>query len=156
MKPVSPNTVSPIHSRARRFAGVVVAGLISVALLAGCLSEDQVTAQTLINNSRSSNGVRKLADYAPSDTKAQNWANYLAGRGSLAHSTLTDGYQSGTWCRLGENVGMGPSLSAIHNAFMNSPSHRANIVNANYDHVGTGVTKRGNTYYVVQEFADLC
>jgi len=156
MKYETPKTELPTRPRLRRLAGVVVAGVLATALLAGCLSEDQSTVQNQINSSRAAAGVQRLADYGTSDTKAQNWANYLASIGTIKHSNLTDGYQSGTWCRLGENVGMGPSLSAIHSAFMNSPSHRANILSPYYDHIGTGVAKRGNTYYVVHEFADLC
>ncbi len=156
MKSESPVSAPPARSRARRVAGIVVAGLLATALLAGCLSDDQITVQNQINNARAAHGVHRLADYGVSDTKAQNWANHLASIGTIKHSTLTSGYQSGTWCWLGENVGMGPSLSAIQNAFMNSPSHRDNILSPKYDHLGTGVAKRGNTYYVVQEFADLC
>ncbi|HET8931362.1 MAG TPA: CAP domain-containing protein [Acidimicrobiales bacterium] len=136
--------------------GALVAGVLTVAVLAGCLSEDQTTVQAQIIYSRAVNGVHQLADYGPADTKAQNWANHLASIGTIRHSSLTSGYRSGTWCRLGENVGMGPSLLAINNAFMNSPSHRANMLSSLYDHMGTGVAKRGNTYYVVHEFVDVC
>lgn len=136
--------------------GALVAGVLTVAVLAGCLSEDQTTVQAQINYSRAVNGVHQLADYAPADTKAQNWANHLASIGTIKHSSLTSGYRSGTWCRLGENVGMGPSLLAINNAFMNSPSHRANMLSPYYDHMGTGVAKRGNTYFVVHEFVNVC
>lgn len=136
--------------------GLLVAGVLSVAVLAGCLSEDQTTVQTHINNSRRSAGVHQLANYGPASTKAQNWAEHLAAIGTIKHSNLTSGYQPGTWCRLGENVGMGPSLATIHNAFLNSPSHRANLLSRYYDHMGTGVAKRGNTYFVVHEFVDVC
>ncbi len=156
MKFESPVSAPANRSRARRVAGAVVAGLLATALLAGCLSDDQITVQNQINNARAAHGVPRLADYSVSDTKAQNWANHLASIGTLQHSNLTSGYQSGSWCWLGENVGMGPNLSVIQNAFMNSRSHRDNILSRKYDHVGSGVAKRGNTYYVVQEFADLC
>lgn len=155
MESVEHHSAPPSRSRRFRVAGVVVAAMMTVAVLAGCVSDQQVAVQNQINNSRSANGVHRLASYGPSHTKAQNWANHLASIGTIKHSNLTDGYQSGTWWRLGENVGMGPSLAAIHNGFLNSPSHRANMLSPLYDHVGTGVAKRGNTYYVVHEFIDV-
>jgi uncharacterized protein YkwD len=131
-------------------------GLLTLGVLSGCLSADQTTVQKQINSARSSRGIRTLIDYTKADNKAQLWANKLAADGRLSHSELTGAYTPGTWCHLGENVGMGPSLSSIQNGFMNSPPHAANILNGVYDHVGTGVVKKGSTYYVVQEFVDLC
>lgn len=160
MEPDHRLTSSPRHrprpSRSRRILGSLAAIAVATAVLAGCLSDEQVTVQKQINNSRAASGIAALADYQPADSKAQAWAEHLASIGRLEHSNLTSGYQSGTWCRLGENVGMGPSLASIHNALMASSGHRANILNRNYDHVGTGVVKKGNTYYVVQEFVDRC
>ena len=139
-----------------------VALVATVGLLSGCLTQDQQTAQSLLNADRTSNGLPALVDYQAADTKAQAWAEHLAANPSippvLAHSNLTDGYQAGTWCHLGENVGAGPSIESIEPAFMASPLHRANILNRDYDHVGTGVATNATTGYVfvVQEFVDLC
>ena len=152
----SPSTFRTGGSRARRTFGAVAAGFIAIAILAGCLSDDQVTVQQQINISRAANHVAYVFDYSAADTKAQAWAEHLASQGSLSHSNLTDGYQYGTWCHLGENVGMGPSLASLQSAFMNSAPHRANILNSVFDHVGTGVAQKGGMYYVVQEFVDLC
>lgn len=154
MESVSP---TPTQTRSRKkVIGSIVAGLLAVSVLAGCLSQDQVTVQNQVNASRSANGVARLADYQPADSKAQAWANYLASIGTIQHSNLTSGYQSGTWCGLAENVGMGPNLAGLQTAFMNSPSHRANILNASYDHIGTGVAYKNGYYYVVHEFVNRC
>lgn len=143
-------------SKARRLGGLACAGALALGVLAGCLSQNQVTVQNQINSVRKSVGVRTLIDMEKADTKAQAWAQKLANDGKLSHSNLATGYTAGTWCHLGENVGMGPSLSSIQTAFINSPGHYANMVNGVYDHVGSGVVKKGSTYYVVQEYADLC
>ncbi|MGH2746758.1 MAG: CAP domain-containing protein [Actinomycetota bacterium] len=45
------------------------------------------------------------------------------------------------WSVLGENVGVGGSVSSLHDAFMNSPSHKENILYSTFKHVGVG-TKR--------------
>lgn len=55
----------------------------------------------------------------------------------------------------GENVGMGESCEAIHAAFMDSPGHRANILDPDYRQLGVGVTVRDGTIYVVEDFARL-
>lgn len=44
------------------------------------------------------------------------------------------------WQRLGENVGVGYSVGSLHDAFMNSPAHRANIL-GDYNYVGVGVVQ---------------
>ena len=53
----------------------------------------------------------------------------------------------------GENLAINNSVDAAERAFMNSPGHRANILNPNYTEVGVGVSydSRGSVY-VVQEF----
>lgn len=148
----------------RRLVVTALALLASVALLAGCLTAEQKQTQEMINNSRAGHTLppfgtpRPLHDYSPADKKAQAWAEKMARDGKISHSNLRDGYAGTSWCHLGENVGMGPSLQSIHNAFMNSPGHRANILSFNYSHMGTGVVKDKTTgyWYVVQEFLTVC
>ncbi len=43
------------------------------------------------------------------------------------------------WSSAGENIGVGSSLRRVQRAFMHSPLHRQNILNADYDHAATGV-----------------
>jgi uncharacterized protein YkwD len=56
------------------------------------------------------------------------------------------------WRVLGENVGVGGSVKSLHQAFMNSPAHRDNILYSAYRHVGVGVRKDGNTIWVTVVF----
>ncbi len=152
---VDEKSTPPSTRRIRRSVGVVLASVCTVALLAGCISKNQQTVQNQINATRASHSLSALADYSPADAKAQAWAEHLAEQGSLSHSTLSNGYESGTWCRLAENVGMGPTLDSVNAAFINSPPHLANIL-GNFDHVGTGVVRKGDYVYVVHEFVDVC
>lgn len=130
--------------------------MLAAGLLGGCLSADQVTVQNLISTERTKYNRATLTDLPQADTKAQAWAQKLADDGTLSHSNLTDGYGGVSWCKLGENVGMGPSLEVIEAAFMNSPGHKANILDPAYNRVGSGVIKKGSTYFVVQEFVQTC
>lgn len=140
--------------------GLVV--VVAVGLLSGCLSADQSKVQDLLNADRVANNLPALSDYQAADTKAQAWAEHLAANPSnppvLEHSNLPDGYGNTKWCRLGENVGAGPTIESIEPAFMASPTHRENILNPVYDHVGTGVAVNATSgyVYVVQEFVDIC
>jgi len=85
--------------------------------------------------------------------KAQAWADHLASIGYLWHSNLAEAVDPG-WSMLGENVGSGPSADAIERAFLNSPGHRANIMNPQFNWAGTGVAVSGNgTVFLVQVFA---
>ena len=87
--------------------------------------------------------------------KAQAWAERLASDGYLHHSNLTDGIHV-RWCSLGENVGMGPTVTAVEQAYMASSGHRANILATRWNGVGVGYAKRGNTVYTVQVFIKTC
>ncbi len=56
----------------------------------------------------------------------------------------------------GENIAMGQRTAAqVVQDWMNSPGHRANILNTNYTEIGVGVYQsyNGNGYIWVQEFA---
>ncbi len=163
MANVSPSLTADVtaprpRSKRRRKLGLGLVAVCTALIVAGCISQDQLAVQTDINNDRAAYGRAALVDYTPADTKAQAWANQLAKDGYLHHSNLASGYQAGTWCKLGENVGMGPSISAVDNGFMHSAPHKANILDPAFDHHGTGVAKNQATGYVfvVQEFVDLC
>jgi hypothetical protein len=44
-----------------------------------------------------------------------------------------------SWTRLAENVGVGPSVSSLHTALMNSEGHRRNILDKDVTQLGIGV-----------------
>ena len=54
------------------------------------------------------------------------------------------------WTTLGENVGVGSTVTSLHQAFMNSPAHRDNILYGTYRHVGVGtIVKNGRMWVTV-------
>ena len=73
---------------------------------------------------------------------AQNWANQMASTQSLVHQNI-GGLIGGTgFSTMGENILSGPgnfSPSEMQQAWMNSPSHRANILNGAFTQVGVGI-----------------
>jgi uncharacterized protein YkwD len=52
-----------------------------------------------------------------------------------------------------ENIAQGYQPASIHQAWMNSPHHRENLLNPGVDRVGIAVIARGNTLYAVADFA---
>ncbi len=62
------------------------------------------------------------------------------------------GWRVTRWNHLGENVGAGQTVTSLHQAFMNSPAHRSNVLDRDYRHVGVGVTKDKNYMWVTIVF----
>jgi len=127
--------------------------LAAAALVLSACTPEQLDSFQRINYARADHGASALSIQDGLMNKAQLWADYLAATGNLKHSPLDQNVDPGWWM-LGENVGYGPSVEAIQAAFMQSPGHRANILNPEFNWAGTGVAVAGNgTVYLVQVFA---
>lgn len=140
--------------RARRTA-VAAALVLALSLLAACLSPAQEQVLKELNNDRIALRLRSLNTHDEAQAKAQAWAEKLARENKLYHSKLTDGIRS-RWCSIGENVGYGPSVAAVQDAYMASAGHRANIVATKWNGVGVGHATNGNRVYTVQVFIQSC
>ncbi len=137
----------------RRRAGIMVAAAALLVLTLSACTPQQSDTIDRVNATRAEQGLPKLLAHVSLLNKAQAWAEHLAATGTLEHSKLSDGV-TGDWKALGENVGYGPSLEAVHKAFLGSAAHRQNIVDPRFNWVGTGVAVGKNgTVYVVQVFA---
>jgi uncharacterized protein YkwD len=148
---MSPVTVTP----ARRRQIAVATLLCAMALLTGCLRSTQSQVLSELNVDRKANNLRTLGTQADAQRKAQAWAEKLARENTLYHSTLSDGIKV-KWCSLGENVGYGPSVAAVEDAYMASPGHRANILNTKWNGVGVGYATNGKRVFTVQVFIKTC
>lgn len=112
----------------------------------GTAAADAAVAALLAatNNARADHGLPPLATNPCLTAAATQWATILGPSGSLDHrsergldlGTEVDRFCPGTWAVIGENLGRGPDTTAIHNAFMNSPTHRANVLDPAYTHIG--------------------
>lgn len=127
--------------RGRR-ALVLVASLLSVVvvsgLLTGCESTeaDRNQVAALVNQSRVRAGLRPLRSNVTLNLKADRWAQQMRNVCRISHSRLADGAPT-NWRKLGENVGEGGSITAVHTAYLNSPGHRANIMDRSFTEIGT-------------------
>ena len=130
-----------------RSARLPLGVLISIAVLilpfaavADSGSEGQFIADT--NSARSAHGLRHYAVSSDLTAVARRWAAHMAAHPQLApNPSFTS--QVCCWSHIGENVGAGPSVSAIQRAFMASSAHRGNILSSSFTQVGIG-TARGS------------
>ena len=114
----------------------------------------------LTNSARSKNGYAALVeDGALSDAaavRAREIArsfSHTRPSGASFSSALSESGVS--YLRAGENIAYGQkSAFEVVNAWMNSPGHRANILNSSYSRIGSASVNIDGTLYWVQLFAD--
>ena len=101
-----------------------------------------------VNQLRASLGLRQVSLDATMSAFARNWSATMA-QSEFRHST-------GPYS---ENIGWLQGVTApqdaakaIHNGFVNSPPHYANMTNPNWTAVGVGVHQVGTTWYLTLEF----
>ena len=84
--------------------------------------------------------------------RVHTWA--MARRNELYHTPSdTLRRRITNWTILGENVGVGSSVDSLHDAFMNSPAHKANILYNTFRYVGVGVLQKDGRMWVTVIFA---
>jgi uncharacterized protein YkwD len=132
---------------------LVVAALVTGAATAGPAGansvEDTFTAK--LNYARASRGIPRLATRSSLVNVARAQANRMASRNTLYHNpNLTTDVTN--WRYVGENVGYGPDALTVHVAFMNSPGHRANILDRDYTEVGIGAVVVDGRVWVAEVF----
>jgi hypothetical protein len=125
---------------------LIIAVIVVVALGGVASAGEDLTSLT--NADRTGRGLRPLASVAELQSFAQRRAVEMAKAGRLWH-TPNLGSQISNWNRLGENVGRGPKLTDIEQAFMASASHRENILYPTFTEVGVGVISDGGPYLYV-------
>lgn len=76
---------------------------------------------------------QKLMDYA------QEWAEHMASRNRMYHSSMRDIMRLG-FSTAGENIAWGQKdAETVMKTWLNSPGHRANIMSSKYSDIGCGV-----------------
>ncbi|MCZ9635342.1 CAP domain-containing protein [Rhodococcus sp. BH5] len=114
----------------------------------------EITAAT--NARRAAYGMRSLAVDAALTATAQGWSSAMATLGVLEHNPVyTATYRPG-WTWSAENIYKGNSsrtAASIVDSWMNSPEHRANILNPRLTHIGVGYATGPAGTYSTQNFA---
>lgn len=105
----------------------------------------------LVNVERAKENLQPLTFDSCLYGKAKAWSGTMSSTGDFKHQDLGDISKdcpgNGT---LGENIAAGQSTpEEVVEAWMQSPGHRANILNANFTKLGVGETD----HYWTQDFA---
>lgn len=128
---------------------VFVAGAANAQPAAATSSEASVTQK--INSARSARGVHRLSSRSDLIGVARAQARRMASQNRLYHNPrLSRDVKNFRW--VGENVGYGPDVAKVHNAFMASPGHKANLLDRDYTEVGVGVVWQGGRVWIAQVF----
>lgn len=131
------------HSAERATVGVD--GRVQQRLAPKATTQQNVFIQT--NGHRRANGARDVRYNYALTIAAQRHANEMASRNRMTH-TGANGSTAGQritaagfrWTSYGENVAVGQtSSSAVVTAWMNSPGHRANLLNPRFQWMGVGL-----------------
>jgi hypothetical protein len=131
------------------FLAVAVLALVGGPLATGRAMAGWTADLTAMTNAdRAAARLKALSTAADLQSLAQKKADEMVKAGRLSHTSNLGSKVSG-WKRVGENVGRGPALRDIETAFMNSPSHRDNIVDRGFTQLGVGVTFDGKEYLYV-------
>ena len=133
----------------------LVAGFIAiVAPAANALTSVESCFYQAINRERAAVGHHALTLKSDLTSIARNHSQKMAHDGTIYHNTNLGNDIQGDWYAAGENVGMGPDCQSIHDAFMSSPGHKANILDTDYNQVGVGVAfDSDGTVYITEDFA---
>lgn len=103
-------------------------------------------ASRLVNEHREDNGLEPLTISSDLSVKARVKSTDMLENNYFSHISPTYGSPFAlmkslgiTYRTAGENIAMGyKTAEAVVNAWMNSPSHRANILSSNYTSMGIG------------------
>jgi uncharacterized protein YkwD len=120
--------------------------------------ESQLAAE--INQARRSAGLRSLTVIAGATDVARRWSWQMADAQVLSHnpSIINDITRAGSsaWTEIAENVGEGPSDSPhnLFQAYMDSPPHRANILDPAAHYLGVGTVERNGVAWNTLDFTN--
>jgi uncharacterized protein YkwD len=121
----------------------------------------EATLWQLLNGARANNGMAplqqhstliSLARWRSSDMLAKNYFSHtIAGCGCLVYAYYDSNGLNYTWA--GENIGWNSGLDdsyspvRVHEKFMASPGHRANVLTAAFTHGGVGAAAADNKMF---------
>jgi len=113
----------------------------------------------LTNNVRAEQGLKQLEwDPALASAALQHCLRMI-GKNQLTHQVdgeselnVRAGDAGAKFSQISENVATGEKPASIHLAWLESPGHRANMLNPDSDHVGMAVVSVGDTLFAVADF----
>jgi hypothetical protein len=112
------------------------------------------------NHERAARGLAPMKWSAPLAAAARQHALRMAAQNTLSHQLpgevgmVDRATQAGVrFSSLAENIAEGPSAESIHREWMNSPPHRANLLDPQLDSLGIAVAERNGVMFAVEDFS---
>lgn len=145
--------------------GIVAAAVVGSLMLASCpaRAQEKDPAQTLFesaNHERESRNLPPLRWSATLAAAAHEHAQRMAARNALSHQfpgepgMVDRATRAGArFSSLAENVAEGPTADGIHQQWMRSPPHRANLLDPGLDSVGIAVAERNGVLFAAEDFS---
>lgn len=143
------DTAEPETANAEVEAAPEVEPLVSAASAAN-ISAMRAEIVRRTNELRAQQGRPALKTDPRTDSVAQTWSLQQAKLGLMHHNPLLKVQIPAGWSYYGENVAYGQSTAKkVVDAWWNSPGHKANMLKAEFTHIGVGVaySSRGKPYY---------
>jgi Cysteine-rich secretory protein family len=148
----------------KRFAAVAILVLTFFPAMTGAQSSPGNREQVLLlsaNRDRQAQGLPALKWNSALATAARQHALSMARQNTLSHQLPGEPDLAARASRAGvrfstvaENVAVGPSAEEIHKGWMNSPPHRANLLDPQVTAVGIAVAAANGTLFAVEDFSD--
>ena len=168
MRPFRKPGLNPLISltKSLAIATLALASLVSNLHTRSAFAQENnltVAEQYLLaaaNEARANEGLPPVRlDPVLSEASALH-AREMASHAAISHQfdgepeLATRGANAGAhFSLISENVGEAPSSVIIHDLWMHSPGHRANLLDPNVDSIGIAVVTRDNQLYAVEDFA---
>lgn len=126
------------------------------------LTGPEQTLLQLANRERTALGLKPLAWNAALAVAARAHALRMAQQPALSHQYPGEMGMADRAAKAGarfssiaENIAEGPQVETMHAEWMESPPHRANILDPQLDAVGIAVVSAKGTSFAVQDFAKI-
>lgn len=133
-------------------APIMLASTLAVTAPPATAADSPKTLATkivkLTNKDRAKHKVKAVKQNKCLKSYAQRQAKRQAAKKKMYHQNLMPALKKCKMNTVGENVAFGfTTAKSVEKGWMNSPGHRANILNKRYNRIGTGVAKGKDGYY---------
>ena len=124
----------------------LVVALLTAASPATASPSEESAFVAGVNQARAAAGLPALQVDNELISLARGWTNQMkngvCGEDKyICHASPISAGLTQDWAKLGENVGTGPDVDSVMDAFIASPGHYANIVDPEFTHIGVGVIR---------------
>jgi uncharacterized protein YkwD len=159
----TPRQSAPLGRLTRRVAGASMLLIMASGSLAvrGATAQeapnrevDEAEFVSLINQVRAERGAPPLTFNPDLERVARTWTLQMKAAGDISHNPNLAKQVTVKWRKLGENVGVGPNVPMLHDAFVKSPAHFKNLVDPAFDQIAVTIEYAGDIFYVTEQFMD--